>query len=121
MFSNKSPSGGYALRLPEDSLPSEVSHISPLVALPFVSPHVAAAFVLSVGTWQTALISLQQMAESVGAAARVAGVNCRAAREQRKRLRWATVVPEGSESWVGIVLVAGAIQVTATIAAQAKD
>src|SRR5215469_4611836 len=84
------------------------------------SPHIAATPVLSVGTRQTALISLQQMTESIGAAARVAGVNCRAAGEQRNRLRWAPIVPQGPKPWIGIVDVAGAIQVTGTVAAKAE-
>ena len=61
------------------------------------------------------------MALCVGAAARIAGINCGAAGEQRNRLRWAPIVPQGSEHWVGIVPIAGATQVTGTIAAEAKD
>ena len=39
-----------------------------LVLLPFERAHVAAARVFFVGTWEAALVGLQQMAVAVGAA-----------------------------------------------------
>src|SRR2546423_1264601 len=48
--------------------------------LTFVRPHVAAVGVLSIWAGHTALISFQQMTQSVGAAVRVARVGRRAGR-----------------------------------------
>ena len=46
-----------------------------LIALTFIRSHVAAHFVFQIGTWHTALIGFQQMAQFIGAATRVAPVN----------------------------------------------
>src|SRR6516165_2239950 len=61
------------------------------------------------------------MAESVGAAARVAGINRRTPREKRDSLGRPTVIPERSEFRVHIVQVAWAIQVAPVVAAETED
>lgn len=64
-----------------------------LVALPFMSPHVAAARVLRVRTWHAALIPFQQVALTVRAAIRVAGINRRATCQQWDSLCGTAIVP----------------------------
>lgn len=46
--------------------------VSSLIILAFIRSHVAAASVLLVGAWHTALIGLEQIALAIGAATRVA-------------------------------------------------
>lgn len=89
-----------------------------LIALPFVSPYVAAGFVFSVGTGFSTLIRLQQLAIAIGAAAGVARINRRAAREQRNGLRRSAVVSQCAECGVGVVQVAVAVEIAGAIAAQ---
>ena len=48
---------------------------------------------------------------------RIAGVNRRAARQQRVRKSWASVILQRTEPWIGIDLIARAIQITAAIIA----
>src|SRR5579864_1439140 len=89
-----------------------------LVRLAFVRSHVAAASVLCVGTRLAALIRLQQMTVTIGAAARVARINCRASREQSLSLCRPAVVLQRPELGIGIVQVASIVEVAAAIAAQ---
>jgi hypothetical protein len=58
------------------------------------------------------------MALAVGAAIRVARINHRASREQRHRLCRSAVVPQLSELRIGVVQVAGAVEIAGVIATQ---
>ena len=89
-----------------------------LIALTFIRPHVAAARVLPIGTRLPALVGLQHMTLFVGAATRVAGINGRAAREQRDSLRRPAIVPQGAELGVGVVQIARTVEIACVIAAQ---
>ena len=63
-----------------------------LIALTFIRSYVATARVLLIGTRPAALVTLKQMTLTVSAAARVARINRRAAREKSLRLCRAAVV-----------------------------
>ena len=70
-------SNGYEFRFVFSSPPVLISM---LIALPFVCSDVATFFILNilrVGTRLATLVSLQQMARTVGTATRVACINCR--------------------------------------------
>ena len=86
---SQTPNSGHFCHQREET----VDHCECLVGLPFESPHVAAASVLSVGTRQAALIGLQQMAMRVGATTWVTSINRRTPREQRDSLRRPPVTP----------------------------
>ena len=64
------------------------------------------------------MIGLQQMTLSVGAAIRVARVNCRTSLEQRDGLCGAAVVAQFSELGDGVIEIAGAIEIASSVAAQ---
>ena len=75
-----------------------------LVALAFKRTDVAAASVLWVMARFAALIGLEQISMTVGAATRVSGINV--TREQRNSWRWPAVVSQRAEHGVGVVPVA---------------
>src|SRR5437016_4791159 len=92
--------------------------VSGLIGLALIRSHVAAARVLAIGSRHATLISLQQMALSIGAATLIACVNRWASREQGHSLGWPAVIPQHAQLGVGVVPIAGVIEVARTIAAQ---
>lgn len=78
-----------------------------LLLLTFIRTYVAAALILLVGAGLTPLIGLQQVTITVGPAVRVAGINSRAAGEQRDRLSRTAVVAQRPQLAIGVVQIAG--------------
>ena len=48
---------------------------------------------------------------------RIAGINRRAARQQRVRKGWAAVIQQRTKQWIGVDLIARAVQITAAVIA----
>ena len=84
----------------------------------FKRTHVAAARVLYVGTRCAALIGLEQISMTVGAATRVSGINGRTACEQRNSWCWPAVIPQRAQHGIGVVPIATIVQSAGAIAAQ---
>ena len=84
----------------------------------FKRTDVAAACVLWVIARFAALIGLEQISMTVGAATRVSGINGRTTREQRNSWRWPAVVSQRAEHGVGVVPVAAVAESAGAIAAQ---
>ena len=82
----------------------------------FKRTDVAAASVLWVMARFAALIGLEQISMTVGAATRVSGINV--TREQRNSWRWPAVVSQRAEHGVGVVPVAAVAESAGAIAAQ---
>ena len=92
-----------------------------LVALKFKRSYVAAASVFLIGTRLTALIGLVQMPKSIGAAGRVARINCRASGRQSLGQCQTAVVLQGAQQRIGIIQIASIVEVAATITAQEEQ
>ena len=89
-----------------------------LDTLTLIRAHIASGRILRVGARFAALIGFQQMAEAIGAAIRVSGVNRGAAGEQRNGWRRPAVVPQRAQHGVGVVPVAGLVESAGAAAAQ---
>ena len=88
-----------------------------VIALTFIRPHVAAGLVFPVGTRQTALVGLQQIAVVVRAPTRVACINGRAIRQCHGHGRSA-IIPQRAELRIGVVEITGLVKAAGVIAAQ---
>src|SRR6516162_5936988 len=86
--------------------------------LTFIRSYVAAGLVLPVRSWHAALIRPEQMTLAVGAATGVASVNRRANRREGHGLCRSAVVLQRPKQGIGVVHIAGAVEVAAAIAAQ---
>ena len=96
----------------------ETKGLRELIALSLVRAHVAAARVLFIRARHSALIGFQQSTSRVSTTIRIACIDCRTSRGESHGLRRATITLQGAKHRVGVVQIAGAVEIATAITAQ---